>query len=142
MIIGWQLAGHFFILGKPNDQVWSIDPATAPATRLLDQDNNLTRLERSLKFAKYGMVSKNKIRKIFKNLPNMDKFSNKIRKIFKNLPNMDKFSKKYLDKFSKKNIDKFSKKIYGQISKKIYWQIKLAPHWLAGWLAGSSLADV
>ena len=40
----------------------------------------------------------------------MDKFSNKIRKIFKNLPNMDKFSKKYLDKFSKKNIDKFTKK--------------------------------
>ena len=125
LTIGWQLAGHFFLLGKPNDQVWSIDPATAPATRLLDRDNNLTRLERSLKFAKYGLVSKNKIRKIFKNLPNMDKFSNKC-----------------LDKFSKKNIDKFSKKIYGQISKKIYWQIKLAPHWLAGWLAGSSLADV
>ena len=125
LTIGWKLAGHFFLLGKPNDQVWSIDPATAPATRLLNRDNNLTRLERSLKFAKYGLVSKNKIRKIFKNLPNMDKFS-----------------KKYLDKFSKKNIDKFSKKIYGQISKKIYWQIKLAPHWLAGWLAGSSLADV
>ena len=33
-----------------------------------------------------------------------------------------------------KYMDKFPKKIYGQI--------KLAPHWLAGWLAGSSLADV
>ena len=39
-----------------------------------------------------------------------------------------------MDKFSKKYMDKFPKKIYGQI--------KLAPHWLAGWLAGSSLADV
>ena len=35
-----------------------------------------------------------------------------------------------MDKFSKKYMDKFPKKIYGQI--------KLAPHWLAGWLAGSS----
>jgi len=53
----------------------------------------------------------------------MNKFSNKIRKIFKNLPKMDKFlkkifgqifkkniwtnfQKKYLDKFPKKYIDK------------------------------------
>ena len=122
LTIGWQLAGHFFLLGKPNDQVWSIDPATAPATRLLDRDNNLTRLERSLKFAKYGLVSKNKIRKIFKNLPNMDKFSKKY---------LDKFSKKNIDKFSKKNIDKFSKKNIWTNFQKIYWQIKLAPDWLA-----------
>ena len=47
-----------------------------------------------------------------------------------------------MDKFSKKYIDKFSTKIYGQISQKKYGQKKLAPHWLAGWLAGSSLADV
>ena len=117
LTIGWQLAGHFFLLGKPNDQVWSIDPATAPATRLLDQDNNLTRLERSLKFAKYGLVSKNKIRKIFKNSPNMDKFS-----------------KKYLDKFSKKNIDKFSKKnIWTNFQKNIL--TNKAGSSLAGWLA-------
>ena len=79
--------------------------------RLLDRENILTRLERSLKFAKYGLVSKNKIRKIFKNLPNMDKFSKKYLDKFSK-KNIDKFSKKYMDKFSKKYMDKFPKKIF------------------------------
>ena len=74
--------------------------------RLLDQDNNLTRLERSLKFAKYGLVSKNKIRKIFKNLPNMDKFSKKYLDKFSKKKYRQIFKKKYMDKFPKKYIDK------------------------------------
>ena len=63
----------------------------------------------------------------------MDKFSNKIRKIFKNLPNMDKFSKKYFEQFSKKNIDTFSKKnIWKNFPKKIL--TNKAGSSLAGWL--------
>ena len=59
--------------------------------------------------------------------------------------------KKYMDKISKKNIltnfqknilTNFQKKYMDKFPKKIYGQKKLAPHWLAGWLAGSSLADV
>ena len=77
----------------------SINTPTQPLMSQLivagGRDDNLTRSERSLKFAKYGLV-----------------YKNKIRKIFKNLPNIDSFLKIYMDKFQKKNIDKFPKKIY------------------------------
>ena len=104
---------NFFLLGKPNGPVrqWyrqqtlhnysntAIDELIDCEPRILTggQDDNLTRSERSLKFDKYGLVSKSKIRKIFKNLPNIDSFL----KIC-----MDKFSKNYIDKLPKKYIEK------------------------------------
>ena len=116
---------NFFLLDKPNGLVWqrhrqrtlhkysntAIDESIDCEPRIPTggRDDNLTRSERSLKFAKYGLVSKNKIRKIFKNLPN-------------------------IDSFQKIHMDKFSKKIYGQIFKKNILTNKAGSS-LAGWLA-------
>ena len=148
---------NFFLLGKSNGPLWqrhrqrtlhkysntAIDESIDCEPRIPTggRDDNLTRSERSLKFAKNGLDSKNKIRKIFKNLPNIDSFltrserSSKICQIWTNFQKniWTNFQKKYRQIF-KKNIDKFSKKIYGQISKKNILTDKASSS-LAGWLA-------